>query len=126
MAMTKIESVLHAAAVAAAATAFVLAGASGAAAQTDAQTGIDAPAQAQFFGLGQAPSKPIVKLRPDASSWDQDRSAGPSFRVNVPLGGRARLPLTVRIRSANEAQETGIANAAADRDGDFVREAWMR
>jgi hypothetical protein len=46
--------------------------------------------------------------------------------VNVPLGGRARLPLTVRIRSANETQETGIANAAADRDGDFVREAWMR
>ena len=122
--MTKIESVLHTAQ--AAAAAFVLADASGAAAQTGTQTGIDVPAQAQFFGHGQPPAKPGTKWRPDASSWDQAQSAGPSFRVNVPLGGRARLPLTVRIRSADESQEMDVSSAAADRDDDFVREAWGR
>lgn len=125
--MTKIESVLHAwDARAAAAAAFVLADASDAAAQTRPQTGIDAPAQVQFFSHDRPLSKPVLNWRPDASSWDQERSAGPSFRLNVPLGGRARLPLTVRIRSADETQATDLARAASDRDDDFVREAWGR
>src|SRR5262249_33758991 len=82
----------RAARAAAAAVIFVLAAASGAV----AQTAIDVPAQS--FDQGQAKSfKPVIKWRPDDSSWERERNGGPSFRVNVPLGAGDWAPITVRF-----------------------------
>jgi len=94
------------------------AGASGAV----AQTAIDVPAQS--FDHGQAVSKPVIKWRPDASDWDR-ASAGPSLRVNVPVGAGARAPVIVRLRQVDEqaADAADDADAAADLDDDFVRGA---
>jgi hypothetical protein len=103
----------------AAAAAFLLAGASGAVA---AQTAIDVPPQS--FDHAQAGSKPIVKWRPDAASLDRERSDGPSFRVNVPLGAGAEAPMIVRLRSpAAQATDADDTDASADLDDDFIRDA---
>jgi hypothetical protein len=106
-------------AAAAAAVVFVLAAASGAV----AQTAIDVPAQS--FDQGQArSSKPVIKWRPDDSSWERERNDGPSFRVNVPLGAGAWAPVTVRFEPA-EVQATDVddTDAAAELDDDFIRDA---
>ena len=117
--MTKIESVLRATAIwaaAASASACVLAGASAAA----AATAIDVPAQS--FGHGQADSKPVVKWRPDASSWNRERSDGRSFGVNVPLGGGERLPLTVHMFTPEaQCHDADVTTAAEEQDDAFIR-----
>jgi hypothetical protein len=104
--------------VAAAAAAFVLAGASGAV----AAIAIDVPPQS--FDHAQARPKPVVKWRPDASSSARELSDGPGFHVNVPLGGGAEAPWTVRFRSP-EAQATDAADtdASVDLDDAFIRDA---
>jgi hypothetical protein len=102
----------------AAAAALVLAGASGAV----AQTAIDVPPQT--FDPGQATPKPVVKWRPDASNLDREPSGGPSFHVNVPLGGGARAPVAVRFHPPGEqAMDADDTDASADLDDDFIRDA---
>jgi hypothetical protein len=106
------------ASVAATAAAFVLAGASGAV----AQAAIDVPPQS--FDQVQARSKPVVKWRPDASSSERERSDGPGFHVNVPLGAGAEAPVNVRLRPPGaQATDAAATDASADLDGDFIREA---
>jgi hypothetical protein len=103
---------------AAAAAACVLAGASGAV----ARVAIDVPPQS--FDQPQARPKPVVKWRPDASRWDRERSDGPGFRVNVPLGGGAEAPVAVRFHPPEEqATDDADIDAAADLDDDFIHDA---
>ena len=123
MAMTNIQTFLRtvqarAWGAGAAAAALILAGASGAV----AQTGIDVPPQ--DFGHGRASSKPVVKWRPNASHWDRARSDGRSFGANLPLGEGARLPLTVHLLSAeDQRRDADVTSTAEEQDDDFVRDA---
>jgi hypothetical protein len=104
---------------AAAATALIMAGAFVAAAASCAAT----PAQACVGGP--TSTAPILKLETDASRWDRTPSADQT-RVREPLPEHtgARSPVTVRFRWAERA--TGVNNAAADRDDDFIHSALAR
>jgi hypothetical protein len=101
---------------AAAAAAFVVAGASGAV----AKTAIDVPPQ--VFDQGQASAKPAVQWRPNAPSWAREPSEdGRSFGVNVPLAG-GRLPLTVHLLSSEaQCHDEDITSAGREQDKAFIR-----
>ncbi len=117
--MSKTASVLGGAITCAGAAAFVLAGASAAA----AGTAVDVPAQ--VFAQSQAGSKPVAqwKLGADVSTQARDWAVGRSFRVNVPLGAGQKLPLRVHVYSSEEEchDNMAITAVAANRDQDFMR-----
>jgi hypothetical protein len=122
MAMTNIETFFRTVQArawgAGAAAVLLLAGASGAV----AQTGIEVPAQ--VFDHGPTRAKPVVKLQPDASGWARAQSDGRSFGANVPLGAGQRLPLTVHFLSAEaQCHDADVTRTAEEQDEDFIHDA---
>jgi hypothetical protein len=96
-----------------AAATFALSGPSGAVAVPcpPLQSSVDASTRAT----------PIIKLQPDASSWEQGVEGEVRFRVTVPTA-EAPTPVNVRLHWAAD-RATNVNNGAWDRDEDFIRGA---
>jgi hypothetical protein len=105
----------------AAAAALVLAGTSVAVA--DPCPCLAAPAQ--VFASSRTTSAPTLKLEPDAARWEPLPAGQIRFRVTLPDRAEARSPVTVRLHWADD-RTTGVNNAFADRDNDFIQSALAR